>query len=52
MDNIYVAVSGFDGRSSVRNILIRNLLIALGYNCATSRAGDVYTRMDAVYSKA
>ena len=50
MDNIYTAVSGFDGRSSACNILIRNLLIALGYNCATSRAGDVYTRMDAVYS--
>lgn len=50
MDNIYTAVSGFDGRSSVHNVLIRNLLISLGYNCATSRTGDVYTRMDAVYS--
>ena len=26
------------------------MLISLGYNCATSRAGDVYTRMDAVFS--
>ena len=28
----------------------RNLLIALGCNCSMRRIGDVYTRMDAIYS--
>lgn len=50
MNQIYLDVSGFDGRSMASNILVRNLLIALNHKCAISRAGDVYTRMDAVYS--
>lgn len=32
------------------SLLIRNILIALGCNCACRRMGDVYTRMDLVYS--
>lgn len=51
MDCLYHKVSIFDGRSMVPNILVRNLFIALNYECATSRTGDVYTRMDAVYSR-
>lgn len=50
MDNIYQKLSLYDGRSSVPNVLVRNLIIALNYECAISRTGDVYTRMDAVYS--
>lgn len=50
LDNIYGAISIYDGRSPVHNLLVRNLLISLGYNCSTSRFGDVHTRMDAVYS--
>lgn len=50
LDDVYSAISIFDGRSPVHNILVRNLLISLGYNCSTSRTGDIYTRMDAVYS--
>ena len=33
------------------NVLCRNLLIALGFNCSIRRIGDVYTRMDALISK-
>lgn len=43
-------VSRFDGRSMIPNILVRNLIIALNHKCAISRTGDVYTRMDALYS--
>lgn len=50
LDNIYSAVSVYDGRSPIHNLLVRNLLIELGYSCSTSRSGDNYTRMDAVYS--
>lgn len=50
MERIYHDVSQFDGRSMVPNILVRNLFIALNHECAISRTGDVYTRMDAVYS--
>ena len=50
MDRIYHDVSRFDGRSMIPNILVRNLIIALNHKCAISRTGDVYTRMDAVYS--
>lgn len=49
-EQIYNRVAQFDGRSMASNVLIRNLIIALGCNCAISRTGDVYTRMDAVYS--
>ena len=37
-------------KSNNHNIVGRNLLIALGCKCATRRIGDVYTRMDAIYS--
>lgn len=50
MEEIYEKVSHYDGRSMIPNLLIRNLIIALNHECAISRTGDVYTRMDAVYS--
>lgn len=50
LNDIYQVVKKFDGRSMVPNILVRNLLIELGYNCSISRQGDIYTRMDGVYS--
>lgn len=50
MEKIYEQVSQYDGRSMIPNILVRNLIIALNHDCAISRTGDVYTRMDAVYS--
>lgn len=37
-------------RSNYHNIVGRNLLIALGCKCSMRRIGDVYTRMDAIYS--
>ena len=37
-------------RSNDHNTVVRNLLIGLGCNCSMRRIGDVYTRMDAVYS--
>lgn len=49
LEEMYSNLSCFDGRSMVPNILARNLIIALNYECALSRIGDVYTRMDAVY---
>lgn len=49
LDQIYHKISRFDGRSMVPNVLVRNLMISLHHRCAISRAGDVYTRMDAVY---
>lgn len=50
MEEIYERISRYDGRSMVPNVLVRNLIIALKHECAISRAGDVYARMDAVYS--
>lgn len=50
LKKIYDQIQHFDGRSLVQNILIRNILISMGYNCAISRTGDVYTRMDGVYT--
>lgn len=50
MEQLYSDISKFDGNSIIPNLLIRNILIALNYSCAISRKGDVYTRMDAVYS--
>lgn len=50
MKQLYSSLSRIDGRSMVPNLLVRNLLICLGYKCAIRRAGDVYTRMDAVYA--
>lgn len=37
-------------RSNYHNSIGRNLLIALGCKCSMRRIGDVYTRMDAIYS--
>ena len=39
-------------KSNYHNAVGRNLLIALGCKCSMRRVGDVYTRMDAVYSSA
>jgi len=50
MEQIYAWLSHVDGRSMIPNLLVRNLLICLGYKCSISRIGDVYTRMDAVYA--
>ena len=50
MSEIYETMERIDGRSMIPNLLVRNLLICLGYKCAISRIGDVYTRMDAVYA--
>lgn len=50
LEQMYGAIKEFDGRSNASKILVRNLMIALGYHCSTSRIGDVYTRMDGVYS--
>lgn len=50
LEQIYKEVKKFDGRNNASKILVRNLMIALGYNCSTSRIGDVYTRVDGVYS--
>lgn len=37
-------------RNNYHNLIGRNLLIALGCKCSMRRIGDVYTRMDAIYS--
>lgn len=37
-------------RNNYHNLVGRNLLIALGCKCSIRRIGDVYTRMDAIYS--
>jgi len=37
-------------RNNYHNIIGRNLLIALGCKCSMRRIGDVYTRMDAIYT--
>lgn len=50
MQTFYSAISKFNGRSDNARILVRNLFIALHYRCSIGRVGDVYTRMDAVYS--
>ncbi len=47
-EEIYEKLSNI--RSNYHNIVARNLLISLGCRCAMRRIGDVYTRMDAVYS--
>ena len=50
IERLYAHISRFDGRSMSANVLVRNLMIVLSHECAISRMGDVYTRMDAVYS--
>ena len=46
-DLIYEKLSRLNNQ--YHNIVVRNILIALGCSCAIRRIGDVYTRMDAVY---
>lgn len=48
LESIYNKLSGI--RNNYHNIIGRNLLIALGCRCSMRRIGDVYTRMDAIYS--
>jgi len=48
LDEIYDRLSGI--RNNYHNLIGRNLLIALGCKCSMRRIGDVYTRMDAIYS--
>lgn len=50
MADIYSAIQEYDGRSNAQRLMVRNLIIALGYDCSISRQGDVYTRMDGVFS--
>ena len=50
LDEIYSDLISYNGRTNIHNQFARNLIIALGYKCSISRIGDVYTRMDAVYS--
>lgn len=40
----------FSLKSIYHNAVVRSLLIALGCKCSIRRIGDVYTRMDAIYS--
>lgn len=47
-ENIYSKLDVI--RSEYHNPIGRNLLIALGCKCSMRRIGDVYTRMDAIYS--
>jgi ferredoxin len=48
LNEIYNRLS--DVRNNYHNLIGRNLLIALGCKCSMRRIGDVYTRMDAIYS--
>jgi hypothetical protein len=48
MNIIYNKLSNV--RNNYHNIIGRNLLIALGCKCSMRRIGDVYTRMDAIYT--
>lgn len=47
-ESIYTKL--FRLKSSYHNAVGRSLLIALGCKCSMRRIGDVYTRMDAIYS--
>lgn len=47
-DRIYDKLSRL--RPIYHNTVVRNLLITLECKCSTRRIGDVYTRMDAIYS--
>ncbi len=50
LDSIYKKL--FETQSVFHNLIARNLLISLGCRSSMRRIGDVYTRMDAVYSSA
>lgn len=47
---IYEKITKNSGRENIHSLLIRNLLISIGYKTSISRIGDVYTRIDAVYA--
>lgn len=49
-DEIFGVYDAIGSCSDVATLLCRNLFISLGYNCSTRRVGDVYTRMDAIFS--
>ena len=51
-DKIYAEIYDklFRLKNNYHNAVGRNLLIALGCKCSMRRIGDVYTRMDAIYS--
>ena len=48
LQTIYTKIENTDSKS--HNLLGRNLLIGLGCVVGKTRTGDVYTRMDAIYS--
>lgn len=50
-EKMYHKLARISERSMIPNIMVRNIIIGLGYHCSNSRAGDVYTRIDAVYSR-
>lgn len=49
MKQIYNKISILSSNNAY-NLFIRNIFLSLNCKCAISRVGDVYTRMDAVYS--
>ena len=51
-DNLFEVIYDklFKIKNNQQNIIVRNLFVALGCRCSMRRVGDVYTRMDAVYS--
>lgn len=51
IDHIRSIYEAMQRDQDLANVLCRNLLIALGFNCSIRRIGDVYTRMDALISK-
>lgn len=51
IDHIKRIYSAMLADQELANLLCRNLFISLGFNCAIRRTGDVYTRMDALFSK-
>lgn len=51
IDHIKRVYSAMLADQELANLLCRNLFISLGFNCAIRRTGDVYTRMDALFSR-
>jgi len=49
LEQIYDKISALLSNNDY-NLFVRNLFLSLNCKCAVSRVGDVYTRMDAVYS--
>lgn len=46
--HLYSMINEMNKEAQFPNILIRNLLIALGLRCSIRRRGDIYIRMDAI----